>query len=199
MKTRESDDVDIDTFVKGNLPDLADLQNLLHVSVEKAKAEKSKKKKTRKPRREPSPSSAESSESESEELSSGSDDEQEVTPPAKKRTKGGKKSGYFARAGSSRLVSNELFAHAALDDEVGSDKDLRSLSFNLFVAGELEIISDSAISKAERKTRLEVLKMLAYKHEYLSREEVLNQYANFVRKVEKGKYKWGSEFHLAEI
>ena len=38
--------------------------------------------------------------------------------------------------------------------------------------------------------------MLAYKHEHLSREEVLNQYASFVKKVKKGKYKWGSEVHL---
>ena len=48
-------------------------------------------------------------------------------------------------------------------------------------------------SKLERKTRLEILKKLAHKHEYLSREDILNQYASFVSKVEKGKYKWGSD------
>ena len=43
---------------------------------------------------------------------------------------------------------------------------------------------------------MEILKMLAYKHEYLSQEEVLNKYASFIRKIEKGKFRWGSEAHL---
>ena len=77
--------------------------------------------------------------------------EEEIEPPARKKVKGGKKkSGYYAKVGNSRIVSNELFAHAALEDELG-DRDLASLSFNLFVAGELEIISDDRISKAEHK------------------------------------------------
>ena len=77
-------------------------------------------------------------------------------------------------------MSKEVFAHAVLEEEVGIDRELKSLSFNLFVAGELEIISNQGTPKLERKTRLEILKMLAYKHEYLSREEILNQYASFM-------------------
>ena len=188
-------DLDVENFVKGNLPDISDIQNLLNFTEEvKKDARVDKKKKSRSRDRSPTPTSDTSSESESE------SDEDADEVPARKKVKGGKKkSGFYARAGTSRIVSNELYAHAALEDKVGGDRDLLSLSFNLFMAGELEIIVDERMPKAEKRTRLEVLKMLAYKHEHLSREEVLNQYASFMRKVEKDKFKWGSEIHLQKF
>ena len=67
------------------------------------------------------------------------------------------------------------------------------------MAGELEIILDKGIDKIEKQTRLQVLRTLAYKHEYLSREEVLNQYASFVCKMEKGKFRWGSNRDLEKF
>ena len=180
--------VDVDTFVKNQLPDIAGLRNLLHVSEKQVKS--SKKKVHKKERRAQTPPESESETDSGSESDSEDEDEMKVQP-VKKKAKGGKKSSLYDKAGSSRLISNELFAHAALEDEIGTDRDLKSLSFNLFVAGELEIISDNNISKAERRTRLEVLKMLAYKHEYLSREEILNQYMYFVSKLEKGKIQVG--------
>ena len=106
------------------------------------------------------------------------------------------KSGIFERPGFASLVSHELYAHAALDEDMVTERDLKSLSFNLLVAGELEIVSDSKIKIKEKETRLELLKKLAYKKEHLSMEEIVNQYANFVWKVEKGKFKWGSKSDL---
>ena len=76
------------------------------------------------------------------------------------------------------------------------DKDLKDLTFNLLVAGELEIIMDPLIKPKERETRLELLRQLAYKHEYLTRTEIINQYKGFISRVEKGKYKWGSKRDL---
>ena len=194
-KRKDSDGIpkfDVENFVKGNLPSLADIQKILNFTDDSQKKEVKTRKKSRARAKSPEPSSESEDESNSE-----SEEESEEEFPAKKRVKGGKKtSGFYARSGNSRIVSNELYAHAALEEEGGPDKDLLSLSFNLFVAGELEIITDKRIPKIERDTRLEILKMLAYKHEYLSREEVLNQYASFIRKIEKGKFRWGSEAHL---
>ena len=62
--------------------------------------------------------------------------------------------------------------------------------------GELEIISGDAISEKERFSRIEVLKKLSYKLEHLPREEILKQYSNFVQKIEKGHFKWGSKSDL---
>ena len=61
------------------------------------------------------------------------------------------------------------------------------------MVGELEIIGSLKIGDKERATRLEVLKKLAYNHEILTLKEVLTQYASFVSKVEKGKFKWGNK------
>ena len=129
------------------------------------------------------------------------EDEVEQHYNTRKKFKKGKtlKSGIFAKSSNTRIISHELFAHATLDDEVGGDRDLKSLSFNLFMAGELEIITSEDISKHECNTRLEVLKKLAYKHEFLSKDEVINQYASFIKKVEKGKFRWDSELDLQKF
>ena len=55
--------------------------------------------------------------------------------------------------------------------------ELFDLSFNLFVAGEMEIITRKGIKKAERNMRCEVLKMLAYAKRDLSTRVVLEQYS----------------------
>ena len=80
---------------------------------------------------------------------------------------------------------------------LGGEREFQDLSFNLLVAGELEIISSKYVSKKERNTRLEVLKKLTYKHEVLPIGDILAQYASFVSKVEKGKFKWGSKSALS--
>ena len=95
------------------------------------------------------------------------------------------------------MVSNEWYAHTALDEALGGERDFNDLSFNLLVAGELEIISSQQISKKEMYSRLELLKQLGYKYEVMSLRDVLAQYASFVSKVEKGKFKWGSKRDLA--
>ena len=115
----------------------------------------------------------------------------------RKKKRGKKKqSGLNVKALSSHIISDEMYAHLALEDEVASNRDFRNISFNLLVVGDLEIISDKRTKEKEKATRIELLKHLAYKHEFLSQEEIINEYINFINKVEKGKFKWGSKTDL---
>ena len=70
---------------------------------------------------------------------------------------------------------------------------MKSLPFHLLVAGELEIIMDENVRPKERNTRLAVLRKLACMSDFLSKEEIVAQYINFIQKIEKGKFKWGSK------
>ena len=58
----------------------------------------------------------------------------------------------------SHIVSNEVFAHTALEELVGKDKELYELSFNLLVTVKLEIILSPGTPLQEYATRLQVLR-----------------------------------------
>ena len=108
-------DFDADTFVKSSMPDISDIKDLLQIPELKLKREKLPKKKN-KARRKHSYSNS-SSASETKTSSELETDKEVESPPVKRAKKGRKKvSGYYARVGSSRIVSNELFAHAALEE-----------------------------------------------------------------------------------
>ena len=181
------------------LPDLNRIKDILHVVDKKTKRKKDKK--TRKGRRKhrrrhySSSDSSSSDSSESESASSDSETEDTDSEEDRKKKKRGKRmrSGIYAKPGNTNIISEELFANSTLDDEIGGYKNLEQLSFNLLVAGELEIISDGRTPKYEKDKRLKILKMLAYKAEYLSRDEILRQYKNFIQRVERGVYRWGSK------
>ena len=128
----------------------------------------------------------------------GSEEEDGGTP--KKKRKGKLLSGIFAKASSTKIVRSVLHAHAMLDtDEVPSgDVSLAQLPFHLLVAGELEIIL-SNISADEKWSRLQMLKKLAYKLQILKVDMIIESYASFLRKVEKGTYKWGLEDNIREL
>ena len=82
----------------------------------------------------------------SEDAGSGSEldgrDEEEEVSRASKHAKGNLKSGYYAKAGSTRIVRQVLHAHATIDvEEVsGQERALSELPFHLLVAGEIEIV-----------------------------------------------------------
>ena len=187
--------VAVENFYDDRLPSLTEIQNLLQFT-EKQKSPRKEKRKANK--RRPSSESSDYKTSE-EEVAEESDSDEASSPEmaARPRKKGKHKvSGLYAKPGNVRLLSNELFAHVALDDDMGGHRDRKDLSFNLLVAGELEIISSKDTPKEEKFSRIEVLKKLAYKSEHLPREEILKQYANFVHKIEKGKFSWGSKKDL---
>ena len=85
-----------------------------------------------------SESSGSENESQSESGDSDCEKQQELSRTNKK--KGKYRSGLYDRRGDTKLVSNEWYAHTGLDEVVGRERSLDELSFNLLVAGELEII-----------------------------------------------------------
>ena len=178
-KGTEQINVDLANLQKGDVPSLAQIEQLLNISDKKERTRKTKPKRKRRSRRESSSSdetedSSDDDHSVSSDSSESSSDDEEQRKRRKNKKGRNNKSGFYAKKGTTKIISNQQFAHTALEDEVGEDRDLLSLSFNLFVAGELEIITARGTSDKEKKTRLEILKKLAYKHEHLPREEVLN-------------------------
>ena len=182
--------------IQSKLPSFTQIQDALYLTGKKNRNKRQRRTKKRSQKK-PMTSSDSSSESSDADSSSGTEDSSDEDDKSFKRRKGTNKSksGLFAKAANARIVSSELFAHAALDADFGV-KDPKDLSFHLLVAGELEIISDSSIKIKERETRIEVLKALAYKREYLSETETVKQYAGFMNKIEWGKFKWGSRKDL---
>ena len=184
----------INQAIGSSMPSLAQIKDLLLVTDKKPKAKMSKRSKKRRHNRRRHDTSESESEQSSSDSSSESDESSDEDRRRKKRGKE-EKSGLYRKPGHVNNLSRETFAHTALDDEIG-ERDLYSLSFNLLVAGELEILTSKGIGKEEKGSRLEVLKKLAYKAEYLPQDEIILQYISFIRKVEKGKYRWGSRADL---
>ena len=114
--------------------------------------------------------------------------------------KGKPKSGFKAKAHKTRVLHEELYPHAVLDEDyMHGEIEFNDLSFNLQVAGEMEIISRKDISPAELKSREEILKKLAYYGETLDQKIILELYKSFITKIEKGVFEWGSPHTLDRI
>ena len=78
------------------------------------------------------------------------DDKDEVRVVKRKNPRTGKfRSGRHDKPSDTKLIFNEWYAHTALDEALGGERDFNELSFNLLVAGELEIISSRQISEKE--------------------------------------------------
>ena len=193
---------DFERELKSKLPSIEHIEQLLHVSDKKIKSRKSrklKKKSSRRNKRKRSSSSDSSdyetstSDSENESDSTGEDSSSEDDRKHRKRKGKKLRSGIYVKPGNANIVSNELFAQTTVEE---TPKIKGEISFNLLVAGELEILTNFKISKKERFTRLEVLKKLAYKAEHLPQEEITRLYSNFINKVERGVFKWGSKSDL---
>ena len=178
-------------------PSVNEVNKVISFADKKALKRKVKKSKTKRKvkRRSPSPSDVSSSSQSSSSDSDPSDSDNEDGA----NFRGGKnlKSGRYAKPGDTKLVSR--YAHTAIDDELGGDRDLVDLSFNLLVAGELEIVSSELISDKEKWSRIEMLKRLAYRSEVLPVKETLDLYSSFLRKVEKGKFRWGSKTAMRQF
>ena len=161
------------------------------VTLSEHKATKSRKGRSKKKRVQESESELALDTSDSQ-----SDEEEIHLTTSTRQVKGKVRSGLYDKLGDTKLVSNEWFAHTEIDEALGGDRDFSDLSFNLLVA-ELEIIGSGKIGLKEKSTRIEVLKKLAYKKEFLPTSDVLAQYTSFLSKIEKGKYRWGSKSALA--
>ena len=112
------------------------------------------------------------------------------------------KSGIFDRASSTNLVQRVLHAHALIDEDEMVDRrdfSFHELTFNMLVDGELEIILNDSVSANEKWSRIQLLKRLANKAQFLDNTVILEYHATFLWKMEKGKEKWGSGARLRDF
>ena len=72
------------------------------------------------------------------------------------------------------------------------------LDLNLFVAGELEIITASKTKNSEKQGRLDLLKKLMYLSSSYEVSVIRSLYAAVLREVELGHLNWGEEFQYVE-
>ena len=108
------------------------------------------------------------------------------------------KSGISAKS-SDHVKFRQKYPHAYLRYEhVNSRVTFDSMEMNLFVAGELEIISQSSIKRKEREARIELLKRLMYLSSSYDFNTIKSLYAAILREIELGHKKWGDDFHYVE-
>lgn len=106
----------------------------------------------------------------------------------KKRHK--KRSGIKAKA-SDRVKFPQKWPHAHLQYvHVSKHVKFEDLDFKLFVAGELEIISEASLPKSERKGRLNLLKKIVYYIGTYDFKGLREFYAAWLREIELGHKTW---------
>ena len=108
------------------------------------------------------------------------------------------KSGIYARS-SEDVIDPQYYPHAHLRFEfVNHALTFDKLELNMFVAGELEIISKKHISSLERDGRLEFLKRLMYLNNAYEFPILKTLYAAVLHEIELGYKSWGDDFTYIE-
>ena len=134
-------------------------------------------------------SSSSSDSSSSDDSSTSSDSEKKK----KKKHKHKKKSGINAKA-SDKVRYPQKWPHAHLQYEhVNKQVKYDELDFKLFIAGELEIISEDGISSVERQGRLKLLKKIVYYYATYEFKGLKAFYAAWLREIELGKKTWADD------
>ena len=88
------------------------------------------------------------------------------------RHEGGKMPSGIKDRNMETVVNKQLYPHAALQQEYlwgwnGENIEFRKLSFGLFVAGEIEIIMGGSMNRNDAQRRLQMLKTMAYRAQYV--------------------------------
>ncbi|XP_053399112.1 uncharacterized protein LOC128556961 [Mercenaria mercenaria] len=133
--------------------------------------------------------SSTTSSSDSSDTESSSDSEIETKKKHKKSTKKSKskKSGIKAKS-SDKVKFAQKYPHSQLRYEfVSRHISFQDLNLNLFVAGELEIISEKHIKSKERSGRLKLLKRLMDLSSTYSFSILKSYYAAVLREIELGE------------
>jgi hypothetical protein len=108
------------------------------------------------------------------------------------------KSGITSKCSDS-VKNRQKYPHSTLRfDFVNRNITFEKIDFNLFVAGELEIISSPKIREKEAKARLDLLKKLMYLNSSYDFSVVKSLYAAILREIELGHSNWGDDFHYVE-
>ena len=104
------------------------------------------------------------------------------------------KSGLEAKS-VDHVLFPQVWPHSVLQDEfVCKDLKFFELNFKQFVAGELEIISNTNTPMPEHEGRLSFLKLLSYHaNSSFKNKHILEWYASWVRKIELGQRTWGDD------
>lgn len=111
---------------------------------------------------------------------------------SKKKKKKSKKSGMAKRA-SDKVKNPQIWPHSKLQYEFVSENiSFKKLDFNMFIAGELEILT-SKISKTEYKGRIRLLKKIVYYSKLYDWKCLLKFYAAWLRRIETGLNSWGDD------
>ena len=104
---------------------------------------------------------------------------------------------------SQKIVNKQKYPHAALQHEfmwgwAGNGLNFKDLTFGQFMAGELEIITSDGTLPIEAARRLELLKITAYRSQYLAWSKLLHLHAAILQKIEIGQATWSSDFSKIE-
>lgn len=126
---------------------------------------------------------------------SSDEDEMPLVVSKGKITKGKLKSGMDKKATES--VRKQVFwPHLLLQSSyITADLGYKDLTFELFVAGEMEIILNSSISTEEQLARLQFLKTLSYEANSYPFRAILDWYAAYMRVIELGNSNWSTDFY----
>lgn len=103
------------------------------------------------------------------------------------------RSGINAKA-ADRVKFPQKWPQAFLHHEhVSKQVKFDQLDFKLFIAGELEIISEENLTKTESQGRLSLLKKIVYYSSTYEFEGLKKFYASWVREIEVGRKKWSDD------
>ena len=139
--------------------------------------------------------SSSDSESSDESYFDSSDSKSDQSSKKKKKQKKHKKkkSGINAKA-SDRVKNPQKWPHSHLQFEhVNKQVKFDELNFQLFVAGELEIISEKDLSSTEKSGRIALLKKLVYYYASYEFKGLKAFYAAWLREIELGKKTWSDD------
>ena len=114
---------------------------------------------------------------------------------SRRRGKQNLQSGVLAKP-TDRVLFPQDWPHIALqsDKAPGVACTFQDLDHDLFVAGELELISRMSISETEQVGRLRLLKQLMYMGRVYDWQTILRLYSEVVSQIEKGLLTWASQF-----
>ena len=129
------------------------------------------------------------------------DTEQHSSAKGKKKKLTKLKSGILAKPQHTIISKSVLWAHSMLSFDV-LEKEVASfsqLSFSQLILGEAECITREGVDQDEIKSRLHILKKLAYYESVLSIDKLRDLYKSFMCNIEKGWIAWGDTDSLDKL
>jgi hypothetical protein len=111
-----------------------------------------------------------------------------------KKSKSKNTSGIEAKS-SDRVKFPQKYPHSQLRFEyVSQNYTFEELTFNLFIAGELETIGSRETKSKEKNGRIELLRKLMYLSSNFSFSTLKSYYAAVLREIELGNKSWDDDF-----